>query len=259
MRILLLISACLLLCCQQIDAQTTAVDFTKADCNGDTFHLYSFLDSGNVAILIYEHQCGSCRTGSQNITSILNRYYPSHPLIRVIYLDNGGYSCNSTATWISTNNLAPGRIFLYSNDLSSPYGAGMPVVVICAGKGHKIILLTNSAASTDTTSVHNGIEDALGEIVNGLNVNTSKTSLELFPNPIQGNTAYLKMTNYPGGQLQVRVMNIYGQTMQVFPSMTPTGDRLVLPLEMRGYVNGFYFLHVRTTEGNLSIPFVIRR
>ena len=144
MKLTILASLLVLLLSSPAPAQTTAVDFTLNDCNGISQNLYSILDAGKVVVLIYEHECASCVTGALRVKNVINASYASNARIQILYLDNGGNSCKRTSDWIANNALLPGISFVYSNNGSSPYGAGMPVIVIAAGAQHKTYLVSKS-------------------------------------------------------------------------------------------------------------------
>ena len=61
-------------------AQTTAMDFTQADCYGVDHHLYPELDAGNVIILEYMMlNCAPCVTATKAMEALAIPYEQSHP------------------------------------------------------------------------------------------------------------------------------------------------------------------------------------
>jgi hypothetical protein len=161
----------------------TAVDFTLTDCDSISRHLYAILEQPKVVALDYEHECGMCTAGTANLSTVIKTYYNGDTNIIVMYLDNGGNSCATTANWIATNNFVTGPYFEYSSDQSSPYGSGMPVIVIVAGSSHQIFLTANGAAAADTASIHNAIRDALASITGIADMSDSGNSFDVSPNP----------------------------------------------------------------------------
>jgi hypothetical protein len=147
-------------------SQTTAVDFTLKDCNGVDHSLFTLLDSGNVVILVYEHECPSCLAGITNIKNVLTADFSVKKNVKVLYLDNGANACNTTKKWIQKNNLPEGLYFRYSNDFNSPYGEGMPVIVVVSGRSHKVFLKTSSPEEATAAALKTAIENALSEIKN---------------------------------------------------------------------------------------------
>ncbi|MFA6924615.1 MAG: hypothetical protein WC223_10220 [Bacteroidales bacterium] len=143
-------------------AQNTAIEFKYKDSLKTQQSLFDILDKGNIVILIYEHQCPACTKGSQNVKEVILKYYSDKKNIKIIYLDNGANSLSSTKNWIKKNSLLNGECVKYSTDYSSPYGEGMPVIVITAGKSHKIFLISNSPS--DISTLNKALINAFTEI-----------------------------------------------------------------------------------------------
>lgn len=166
------------------NSQAIAEDFTLNDCNGNSVSLYPILDQGKVVVLIYEHQCGSCVTGSKRVQNVINNFFSTNPNVQVMYLDNGGFSCSAIATWISNNGLLPGLSFMYSSDYASPYGSGMPIIAIAGGSLHHLFFSSISLTTSTEAAIKNGIDQALYEISNSVPINTVKVfSYKVYPNP----------------------------------------------------------------------------
>ena len=153
--LIVLISAC------TSKSQTTAVDFNLKDCNGTQHNLYNMLDSGNVVILVYEHECPSCLAGATNLKDVIAKNFSDKKNIKIIYLDNGANSCSKTKQWIQKNNLLEGLYIKFSNDFTSPYGDGMPVIVVTSGKSHKVFLKAASPSEANANALKTAIDSAL--------------------------------------------------------------------------------------------------
>jgi hypothetical protein len=156
--ILLLVSS------HTLKSQTTAIDFNLKDCNGIQHSLFSLVDSGNVVILIYEHECPSCFAGVTNLKNVLAANFSDKINIKILYLDNGANACSTTKKWVQKNNFPEGLYFRFSNDFTSPYGEGMPVIVIVSGKSHKVFLKAASPEEANTDALKTAIENALLEV-----------------------------------------------------------------------------------------------
>ncbi len=165
------------------NAQTVATDFTLTNCDGNTSNLYNIIDNGNVVVLIYEHQCSSCLQGATNVKNVIANNYADSTNLKVLYLDNGGYNCTSVQNWVLSHNLIPGELFAYSNDLNSPYGTGMPVIVVTSGVNHTVFLAANGYS--DTATIHNAIKEAYLEVSSGINnINKNKFQISINSNII---------------------------------------------------------------------------
>ena len=144
-------------------SQNNAVDFNLKDCNGTQQNLYNIIDSGNVVVLVYEHECPSCLAGATSLKNVIKNNFSDKKNIRVIYLDNGANSCNTTKKWVQKNNLLEGLYFKFSNDFTSPYGDGMPVIVVTSGKSHKVFLIAGSPDEANNDALKTAIDNALSE------------------------------------------------------------------------------------------------
>lgn len=142
-------------------AQTTAIDFTKKDCDGVSQNLYDILKQGNVAVLVYEHQCPSCLEGMKTIKKVIDSNFATNDKIKILYLDNGANSCNATKKWVEKYAFPKGLYFKYANNFSTPYGEGMPVIVITAGNSHQIFFKSTSPAETEEGKVIIALNEAL--------------------------------------------------------------------------------------------------
>ena len=170
MKYLLCLFSILILSIEISNAQYIAHDFTLNNCDGNSCNLFNLVDEGNIVVLIYEHQCSSCLQGATNVKNVISNNYSNNTNIKVLYLDNGGYTCQQTQNWISSHNLIPGQSFEYSNDFNSPYGSGMPVIVIVSGVSHETFLVANGYS--DTTSIKNALISALQAVPASVTENT---------------------------------------------------------------------------------------
>lgn len=227
-------------------AQTTAVDFTLTDCNGISRTLFPIIDSGNVVIMIYEHQCISCKIGANIVKNVILTNYSTATNLRLIYLDNGGFSCSAIQNWISSNSLMNGPAIAYSSDYTSPYGAGMPVVVVTGTKSHKVYL----SAPPTTTSFKNAVESALTDISNGINSDQGLSgSFEIYPNPAVNDKAWIKLSNSGSQLLSYEISNSAGQIIQ--PSKMIKAGEQQAEISITGMENGIYFIYLNTAEGRI--------
>ena len=240
-------------------SQTTAIDFKVKDCSGDSQKLYSIIDSGNVVILVYEHQCSSCITGSKNLKAVIQSNYTTNKKIRLIYLDNGGFSCSSVSTWITNNNLLKAPIILYSGDYSSPYGSGMPVIVITSGSSHHVFLKTISAAAADTGSLHNGIKNAL-DALNGIDKADNKIpTMEIFPNPVIDGYLQFSINHISKEKLTVEILNINGELLSKLPSCNALEGLNQFRLQLPELKSGIYFVSIQSTDYRIIQKLIIAR
>jgi hypothetical protein len=240
----------------ETNSQTTAYDYTKLDCNGISQNLYTTLDQGNIVVLIYEHQCPSCLSGANNVKSVINSYYSSSSNIKVWYLDNGGFNCSSMNTWISNNSLIPGTLFQYSTDFSSPYGSGMPVIVVTGGPNHTAFLV--SLGPSTIVNIHNAIEEAIASI--GIeDFSASLNILNVYPNPININTFTLYYNSAIIQTIHAEIYNVEGKIVRPdFEINVSTGINSK-EINIGNLNNGIYFIHLNTNKGILLKKIFINR
>ncbi|MFA6922631.1 MAG: T9SS type A sorting domain-containing protein [Bacteroidales bacterium] len=241
-------------------AQTTAIDFTLTDCNAVSRNLFSYLDQKDVIILVYEHQCSYCITGSKNIKTIIDGFYSGNSRIKIFYLDNGGNNCTSTSNWIINNNLLPGITFQYSNDFSSPYGIGMPIVVIACGASHKIYYKTKNTIPSipDTNSIHNAIYNALLE--NPTVISEAKTivdGISLYPNIIDSKVLKITFSNKINKTFKYEIIDITGKRIYSNLFVIDAGyNQKEIPIYSLN--KGIYFLRIQNYESVLCKKFIIK-
>jgi hypothetical protein len=236
----------ILTCALQVNSQTIAYDYSKVDCNGISQNLYATLDQGNVVVLIYEHQCPSCLSGANNVKSVINSYYNSSTNIKVWYLDNGGFNCSSMNTWITNNSLIPGTLFQYSTDFSSPYGSGMPVIVVTGGPNHTAFLI--SLGPSTTTNIHNAIEAAIASI--GIEEYTASLgTLHVYPNPINTNTFTLYYNSAIIQTIHAEIYNVEGKIVRPDFEITVSTGINSKEINIGNLNNGIYFIHLNTNKG----------
>ena len=221
----------LLLAALSLKAQYTSQDFTLTDCDGKTIHLYSLLDKGKVVVLVYEHQCSSCVTGATNLTNVINSNYAGDTNLVVLYLDNGGFSCNSVKNWVSTKGFTPGSCFAYSNDYSSPYGSGMPVMVVTAGADRKVYLIAKSAAAANTTAIKTAIHDAFSGLASA---DEKRQEFNMNVRYFSGHETVLKIQN-PSRENNC-MLNVFESSGKLLLgreiSLAEGENSIVLPLEL---------------------------
>lgn len=242
----------------KIGNSQTAVDFNLMDCNNKPQHLYSILDKGYIAILVYEHQCGSCTQGAKNLKTVVSNFYSTDTLLKIMYLDNGGYSCASISNWIIANGLSTGLTFQYSSSFSSPYGNGMPVIVVAAGKNYKTYLIADGVAFADTNAIHVGINNAKKALSSGINNISSGQGFQINPNPVSDNLI-VNISSDISGIIKFKILDITGKMiLQNEIEKTQTHPNQI-EIPVLGLKDGIYFLQLSTKEGNFFNKFEVQK
>lgn len=179
------ISFVLFLGLSPIQAQTTAMDFTKNDCNGVQTNLYQQLDSGYAVILEYVMlpNCSPCITAAKGLKSILQSGNISHPgkvkMFQISY--NNTTTCSTLQSWANTNGFSNPLFEKGSDEVNYYGGMGMPTIVIVGGNSHAVFYQKQGYRPTHNSAITQAINAALSQS-NGLE-NNSWTDFKLYPQP----------------------------------------------------------------------------
>src|SRR5262245_46264024 len=134
--LLLLLSAAYI-----VSAQTTAQDFTRADCSGQMHHLFDELDSNNVVIMEFIMTCNSCIVAGHAIEEMIADLQFEHPgRVRFYqFAYTNSYSCATMLNFKSSNGFAS-AVFDSGAAMVAYYGGfGMPTVAVVAGPTHAVL------------------------------------------------------------------------------------------------------------------------
>lgn len=167
-------------------AQTTAKDFTRADCDGGDHTLFSELDNGNVVILEYVMNCSSCKSAAQSLQTIVDDYEQSHPGKVKIYsiAYNNTMTCANMATWKMDAGVTWPMMTKGASEITYYGGFGMPTIVIVGGKDHKVYYKKNDMSAFNETAVRSALDNALATA--GVKEDNASTAFSIFPNPAKG-------------------------------------------------------------------------
>lgn len=177
-----------------LNAQTTALDFEKADCTGANHHLFAELDSGHVCILefimIY---CQPCIATGNALKTIHAQFEVSNPG-KVRYYSMGfqnSLSCTQMENWRTINNFNHTMFAGDANQVNYYGGMGMPTVVILGGlTEHKIYYQYQGYSSSQNTPIIDAINLAISESnLSGTNDLLDKEHFNAFPNPFNNTLA----------------------------------------------------------------------
>ena len=88
-------------------AQTTAMQFSGQDCNGNSVDLYADLDAGKAVVLFYYMpNCVSCPPVAKKVQAMANNINDMHPGMVKGYAFpfQNTTTCTYSSSWVSTNN-----------------------------------------------------------------------------------------------------------------------------------------------------------
>jgi hypothetical protein len=182
----------ILLCAavMQAGAQTTATNFIANDCNGQPHNLFTQLDSGKVAVLIWVMPCVSCVGPAKNAYSVVQSFAATHPGKVVYYMmdDYADTDCGDLNTWAAANSVTPTATFSDASISMSAYGtAGMPKVVVAGGPGHTVFFNKNNNLAGNSTEIQAAINTAFSAIASASTVAPGVQAASVYPNPAAGN------------------------------------------------------------------------
>jgi hypothetical protein len=229
-------------------SQTTAMNFSGQDCNGNNVDLFSDLDAGKAVMLIfYMPNCGSCPPVASKMQTMANNINATHPGLVKAYAFpyQNSTTCTYSSNWVVNNNLS---LFspMDSGAVQVAYygGFGMPTVVLLGGDNHDVLFTTQNFTTSDTTTMRNLI---LGTFTAGLAEQTTLQNLSAYPNPASGMVT-VNFEALHGAELVMQITDLAGKVVMTFDkeklnkgqfekkidvSSLPVGS-YILSLEMNG-------------------------
>jgi thiol-disulfide isomerase/thioredoxin len=233
-----------------INAQTTAMDFNRMDCNGNTHHLFADLDSGKVVILEYfmGPNCSSCEDAAKEIDAMKTKFlakYPGKVMSYAMGFQNS-YSCSIITTWVS--NLGVSAIPMDSGALQVAYygGFAMPTIAVVAGSDHKIIYTANANNGGYTNGDTSKMSVEMNKFFNPTgvkNVQTSLTAINIFPNP-SSNLLNIEFDVKENANVNIKIVDIMGKVVKdVLNENIPKGH-FIKTLQTNDIVQGFYMVNI---------------
>jgi len=238
----------------KIFSQTTATDFTVNDCDGNTHHLFSELNSGKVVVITWVMPCPPCATHAISAYSSALNFETSHPNRVKYYLvdDFANTTCSSLSSWASSNGLGSTTMFSDAAISMTDYGQiGMPKIVVLGGLNHQIYFNQNSSTQ--------GIDAAITQALQATNINDglSKIEIELFPNPSSDflNISYNLTSN---SELTMEIFNMIGQSSMDIINIY-NANKGAYQLDVSKLPIGTYFLKCNSNNITKVIKFNIVR
>jgi hypothetical protein len=206
-----------------IQAQTTAQDWTKYDCEGNLHHLYSELDSGNVILLEFVMQCGSCLSAAGDLNTIYHDYQVSHPgKVRYYMMDySTDFNCDTMIAWSHGIDCVT---FLDGSHEVSYYGPfGMPTIVILGGINHQVYYTGIGFNPTyDIQYIRDAIDSALA--TTGISEIQHLSSVRIFPNP-SNEAARINYSLKVSGTVAIEIFDPLGRLVHsVFTGNKSAGE-----------------------------------
>lgn len=208
-------------------AQTTGMQFSGKDCNGNSVDLFADLDSGKVVILhFFMPSCGSCPPPAQKIQAMANNINKMHPgkVKGYAFPFQNSTTCTYAATWVSSNGLGTLYTAMDSGAAQVAHygGFGMPTVVVLGGTDHKVLFSTLSFSTSDTTEMRNKILAQITGTTGISDLPSAVNTFTVFPNPASNNVSInldLKETS----NLLIDVTDINGKQVAIIMNEKQSG------------------------------------
>lgn len=242
--------------------QTTAMDFTMDDCNGQIHNLYSELDSGNVVILeFFMLSCGSCIDAGDVLEVMhndLNAQYGGNKVRFYHFGYSNGYNCTDIKNWVSTNGYSSTPFDSGAYQVAYYGGMGMPTIAVVAGSAHEVLFTNVGFSTSDTTIIASEIRSFLGSNSKIKKVNSSSFSLATFPNPITENLTISFQTK-ESGILILELTNVMGQKIRDLTTEKIKAGSWKHSFSIDDLANGNYFIRGRFNDEVFSEKITIQQ
>lgn len=235
-------------------SQTTALNWTKNDCNHGSQHiLFDELDSGFVIVNDYVMlgSCVQCGYATQELEAIVSQYnalYPGKVLLYSTGFDSS-YTCSDMANWASAFGLVNNTLFIDGTLEFNYYGGfGMPLVVVLGGgTSHTVFTQINGYSQSDSTILKNAIEDAIA--VSGIKKSSGENQISVFPSPAN-EVINIELPGKTSGPVEISLMDAFGKKIR---SVNATKGNSIFQMNVGDLAPGIYFIRVYSGNGNEAI------
>ena len=241
-------------------AQTTAMQFTGVDCNNNPVDLFGDLDSGKAVLLhYYMPNCGSCPPPAQKIQAMADHIMQTYPGMVKGYAFpyQNSTDCSSSSSWVTSSNLtlyAP----MDSGATQVAYygGFGMPTVVLLGGTNHRVMFVTQSFSTSDTTIMRDSILTLFNPTMGLENKNKFVSSVNIFPNPAS-DEVQVEMNIKATSNLKMEVMNLFGEIVSTLDESNSVSGLLKKQISTANYSSGIYFIRISANDKIQNYKFAV--
>jgi hypothetical protein len=236
----------------------TATNFNCNDCAANNHDLFTELAAGKVIVITWVMPCGACIAPASTAANTVAGYASSDPGRVKFYLvdDYGNSTCNTLSSWASTNSISSDAIFSNSAISMSDYGtAGMPKTVVIGGSGHTVFL--NQNGTVTVSAIQNAINSALATSI--AENPPGFTNLELFPNPVAGNTTTVSYELTMNSDVRIDIYNTLGAIVKSVVVKNQTPGKHATPVDMSAFSNGIYFFRLGVGEYSQTTKVIVAK
>lgn len=272
----LITSFALLLSAGYSMAQIGAVapDFTVSDINGNSYNLYSILNSGKVVILdVSATWCGPCWSfHSEHFLEELNTEYGpgGTDQVRILFYEGDaatnsadlhGTGSNTQGDWVTgaTYPIIDENPLQLSLNIFAPLGYPTINVICPSDKKIKADLWDNLSSdhAASMTSMEGTINSTISQCTNAAASVSEQTAMELslYPNPTKGLTT-IAVSAPNNGSADATVYSVSGTVILTKAFQLKAGSNN-LDLDLSSLKAGTYFVRVSNSQSvSAMIPVV---
>lgn len=233
-------------------AQSTAMDFTKMDCDGQSHHLFSELDSGNLVVMEFVMTCNSCIAAGHSIETMINDLTAEYPG-RVKWYQfayTNSYTC-ATMTGFKNTNGFNSAIFDQGAALVAYYGGfGMPTVAVAAGQGHDVLFTDVGFVTGDTTAMGIAARNFFATSSSN-NLPNAIENVSVFPNPASDNIS-VELNLKTNSEVTINLLDLSGRIVKVIAKEMYSAGSSKINSSLVGISAGNYSLQI-ISEGKSII------
>lgn len=229
-------------------AQTTAMQFSGQDCNGNNVDLFADLDAGRAVILhFYMPNCGSCPPPALKIQAMANHISAQYPgrVKGYAFPFQNSTDCSYSQSWVSSNNLSTLYAPMDSGAEQVAYygGFGMPTVVVLGGLDHKVLFSTLSFSTSDTTTMRDAIIAMLDQTTGVPGIAAVVNAFNVFPNPATNQFSVNVDLQQPS-DVFIDITDITGKQVNILMNQKQAGS-VTKQFSTEGLPNGIYFVRLK--------------
>lgn len=201
-------------------AQTTAEDWQKTDCDGNTYTLSEMCNAGDVVVMEFVMMnCTPCVTAAGLMKNAVAELEQSHPgKVKVFSISyNNTTTCNALKTW-KTNASATWPVIANGKEMLEYYGAmAMPTVIVVAGKEKKVIFNSLNMVDGRSGFAAEDVPEFKSVIANALTQSSVKAQkVEEGGFVVSPNPSSYSISIYTSGYMRAvsyRIVDIKGTTV----------------------------------------------
>lgn len=242
------------------NAQMTAMDFNRNDCNGNPQHLFADLNAGKVVIIEYfMTSCAPCPAAGQKLELMkanLLQQYPGKVKSYAIAFNNT-YSCSTVVNWVNSNGFTSIPMDSGATQVAYYGGMGMPTIIIAAGTSHQLLGSPYIGfVNSDTTQMASNIRAFLNAQV-GVKQNTAtEMDLKVFPNP-SSNELHVNFSLATSSEVSMEILDMNGKLISTLTKEKMQAGRTSRSYPVSSLASGNYILRIKTDENVSQQKFTV--